>query len=158
MNLSLELSKHIKHVYFGGNWTGVSLKELLEDVNLDMANRTFGTLNTINVLLHHMHYYVRIQLKVMNGAKLNGSDKDSFECTPMKREEDWMKFKELVFSEAELFCKSLVELPNERLAETFVDEKYGTYYRNIQGNLEHLHYHLGQISLLKKLIQSASGS
>jgi len=39
-----------------------------------------------------------------------------------------------------------------QLEETFVDEKYGNYLRNIEGIIEHGYYHLGQISLLKKMI------
>ena len=31
-------------------------------------------------------------------------------------------------------------------------EKYGNYFRNLTGIIEHLHYHLGQIVLIKKLI------
>jgi hypothetical protein len=29
-------------------------------------------------------------------------------------------------------------------------EKYGNYYRNIHGIIEHIHYHLGQIVLIEK--------
>jgi len=38
------------------------------------------------------------------------------------------------------------------LDSVFVDEKYGTYLRNIEGVIEHCYYHLGQISLIKKLV------
>jgi hypothetical protein len=31
-----------------------------------------------------------------------------------------------------------------------VEEKYGSVLRNIMGVIEHTHYHLGQIVLLKK--------
>jgi hypothetical protein len=36
--------------------------------------------------------------------------------------------------------------------QPFVDEKYGTYLRNIEGVIEHSYYHLGQVSLLKKMV------
>jgi len=45
-------------------------------------------------------------------------------------------------------------LPESRLQETFADEKYGNYYRNLHGLIEHTHYHLGQIVLIKKLLNS----
>ena len=45
------------------------------------------------------------------------------------------------------------QLPDEKLQEDFVDKKYGSYYRNIHGIIEHTHYHLGQIGMLKKIIQ-----
>lgn len=44
-------------------------------------------------------------------------------------------------------------MPDQKLEEVFVEEKYGTYLRNIEGVIEHSYYHLGQISLIKKLIE-----
>jgi hypothetical protein len=43
-------------------------------------------------------------------------------------------------------------MPEGKLNEVFVDEKYGTYQRNIGGMIEHSYYHLGQIVLLKKIL------
>ena len=43
-------------------------------------------------------------------------------------------------------------MTEEDLNIDFVDEKYGTYSRNINGILEHSYYHLGQIVLIKKLV------
>jgi hypothetical protein len=43
-------------------------------------------------------------------------------------------------------------LPENKLEEVFDDKKYGNYYRNITGIIEHNHYHLGQIVLIKKII------
>jgi len=40
----------------------------------------------------------------------------------------------------------------QELDAIFVLEKYGTYRRNIEGMIEHAYYHLGQISLIKKMI------
>ena len=34
----------------------------------------------------------------------------------------------------------------------FIDGKYGSYLRNIEGIIEHSYYHLGQISLIRKMI------
>ena len=49
----------------------------------------------------------------------------------------------------------LVErLPQETLWEDFTDKKYGTYYRNLHGIIEHTHYHLGQILIIKKIIHA----
>jgi hypothetical protein len=43
-------------------------------------------------------------------------------------------------------------MPEEKLNQVFVDEKYGTYQRNIDAMIEHAYYHLGQIVLIKKMI------
>ncbi len=38
------------------------------------------------------------------------------------------------------------------LDQPFIEKKYGSYLRNIEGVIEHSYYHLGQISLIKKMI------
>ena len=41
---------------------------------------------------------------------------------------------------------------DEQLQASFIDPQYGSNFRNLVGMLEHTHYHLGQVSMLKKLI------
>lgn len=61
------------------------------------------------------------------------------------------------WTDAENFASLIEQLPESKLDEIFVDEKYGSYYRNFLGIIEHIHYHLGQIVLIKKILQD-SGS
>ena len=63
-----------------------------------------------------------------------------------------------MFTDAENFAVLIEQLPENKFAETFIDEKYGNYYRNIHGIIEHNHYHLGQISLIRKLILEGNKS
>ena len=42
------------------------------------------------------------------------------------------------------------------MKENFVDEKYGTFQRNIEAMIEHSYYHLGQIVLIKKMLLQSS--
>jgi len=59
---------------------------------------------------------------------------------------------EKTWTEAEKFAKLIEKLPEDSLGDVFVDPKYGTYYSNLHGIIEHVHYHLGQIVLIKKII------
>ena len=43
-------------------------------------------------------------------------------------------------------------MSDDKLTDVFVKEEYGTYHRNINAIIEHSYYHLGQISLIKKLL------
>jgi hypothetical protein len=38
------------------------------------------------------------------------------------------------------------------LDQPFVEEKYGSYWRNIEGVIEHSYYHLGQVLLIQKVV------
>lgn len=46
-------------------------------------------------------------------------------------------------------------MDSAKLDEPFVDEKYGSYLRNIEGVIEHSYYHLGQVVLVKKMVLEA---
>lgn len=154
MNQSSLIAKHFKELYFGGNWTEVNLKESLEGISWQQATTKISDFNTIAVLVYHLGYYVSLQLKVMKGGSLKGTDQDSFNCPAIESEQDWQNLLAKTWQEAEEYVQLTAQLPEERLQEIFVSEKYGTWYRNLVGLNEHAHYHLGQIVLLKKLLQS----
>lgn len=152
MSIIKHLAKHIRDVHFGGNWTVANLKDKLEDVNAEQALRKIDSFNTIAILTFHIHYFIDVATKVLEGGPLEGNDKLSFDHPPITTEKDWSDFKEKVLKAAAHFADLVEQLPEEKLWEDFADKKYGTYYRNIQGIVEHTHYHLGQISLIKKML------
>ena len=53
---------------------------------------------------------------------------------------------------SEEFASHVENMSDRQLDATFVDKKYGTYQKNIEGVIEHSYYHLGQISLINKMI------
>ena len=99
-----------------------------------------------------MNYYVDRVILVLEGQALNASDKYSFELPPIISQEDWENLVNKTWTDAERFAALVEQIPEERLWEDFSENKYGNYYRNITGIIEHIHYHLGQIVLIKKII------
>lgn len=154
MKLTAQLARHFRDVHFGGNWTSVDLKTVLADVDRKEATTKVDALNTIAALVFHINYYVHAVLDVLKGGSLEAKDKFSFDLPSISSEEDWQQLLQKTWNEAEEFAASIEQLPDEKLNEVFVEEKYGSYYRNLQGIIEHTHYHLGQIVLLKKLLKS----
>jgi uncharacterized damage-inducible protein DinB len=108
--------------------------------------------NTIAALVFHINYYVSAIINVLQGNALNASDKYSFDVPTITSKEDWDQLVNKLFADADTFAALVEQLPESQLWETFVDEKYGSYYRNLHGVIEHTHYHLGQIVVIKKLI------
>ncbi len=155
MNLTGQIAKLFRDVHYGGNWTSVNLKENLADITWQQATTKVYSFNTIATLVYHMNYYVSAVLKVLQGEPLNASDKYSFDHPPIRSGEDWEKLLDKTWTDAENFAGLIEQLPETKLWETFSDEKYGNYYRNIHGIIEHIHYHLGQIVLIKKLLLQA---
>jgi uncharacterized damage-inducible protein DinB len=152
MNLPQQIAKHFREVYFGGNWTAVNLKDTLADVSWQESITKVESLNTIAALVFHINYYVSAILKVLQGDQLNAHDKYSFDLSPIQSQQEWEKLLDKTWKDAENFASLVEQLSEGKLSETFADEKYGTYYRNLHGVVEHTHYHLGQIVLIKKLL------
>ncbi len=154
MTLNNQIAKHFRDVYFGGNWTSVNLKDTLADVSWEEATTKLHNLNTIASLVFHINYYVNPVLKVLQGEALVANDKFSFDFPMITSESDWQKLEAKVFLDVELFAAEIEKLDETKLFEDFADQKYGSYYKNLHGIIEHTHYHLGQISLIKKILKS----
>jgi hypothetical protein len=152
MNLTAQIAKHVREVHFGGNWTGSNLKDNLSGITWQQATTRVCSLNTIAALVYHMNYYVSAVLKVLQREPLNASDKYSFDCPAILSDEDWGKLLEKTWADAENFAGLVEQMPEDRLREDFSYNKYGNYYRNITGVIEHCHYHIGQIALIKKIV------
>ncbi|HKR06055.1 MAG TPA: DUF1572 domain-containing protein [Bacteroidia bacterium] len=152
MSLTKQIAKHIREIHFGGNWTCSNLKDNLADVTWQQATTQVYSFNTIATLVFHANYFVSAILEVLHGEPLNAKDKYSFTHPPIRSEEDWKKLLDKTWADAETFASLVEQLPESKLWEDFSDKKYGNYYRNIHGIIEHTHYHLGQIVLVKKIL------
>jgi hypothetical protein len=51
-----------------------------------------------------------------------------------------------------MFAERIEQMQDDMFDKPFIDAKYGTVLRNIEGVIEHSYYHLGQITLIKKMI------
>lgn len=156
MSITAQIAKHVKDFHFGGNWADSNLKDNLIDVSWKQATTKVYSFNTIATLVFHINYFVSAVLKVLEGGALDAHDKYSFNHPPINSQEDWDNFLNKVWADAENFSSLVEQLPENKLLEKFTDEKYGNYYRNLHGIVEHAHYHLGQIALIKKIIQQTN--
>lgn len=152
MSITKQIAKHFRDVHFGGNWTCSNLKENLADVSWQQATTKINSFNTIVALTYHINYFVDAALKVLEGKELDSKDEFSFDHPPITCKEDWEKLRDKCFTDAEKFVALVAQLPESKLWEDFTDKKYGNYYRNLHGIIEHSHYHLGQIALIKKMV------
>ena len=153
MNLSKQTAKHLREVYFGGNWTASNVKDTLSDVSWKEAVTEIGKFNTIAILTNHISYYVTAVLEVLKGNTLDAKDELSFTHPQINNPQEWESFLDTIWSNVLEFCDKIEELEDAKFFEDMQEKKYGNYFRNLHGIIEHTHYHLGQIVLLKKLIR-----
>ncbi|MEM5567052.1 DUF1572 domain-containing protein [Psychroserpens sp. AS72] len=154
MKTAQHLATHLRGVFFGGNWTSVNLKDQLATITWEEANYKIKDLNTILALTYHIGYYITGVLEVFNNRPLEIRDKFSYDHSKIKNAKDWETLCDTILNHAEILAQHIEVLKEDMVWSDFEDPKYGNYYSNITGIIEHTHYHLGQIVLVKKLIKT----
>lgn len=153
MNHSIKLANRFREVILNGTWIAyTNFKNELENLDWKIATAKFQNLNTISVLAQHIHYYINGMNNVFLGGNLEISDRYSFDFPEIESQEKWKNFLTTFWNDSEEFASLIEKMTDEGLDHLFVDEKYGTYLRNIEGMIEHSYYHLGQIVLIKKTL------
>ena len=153
MSTPAQLAKRFREVLLDGKWiANTNFKDQLSDVTWHQANTKIADLNTIAMLTFHIDYYIAGILNVFEGGELEIKDQFSFDFPPIEHQEQWEELLTKLWNDSEKFAKLLEQMTDSKMDEVFVDEKYGTHLRNIDGMIEHAYYHLGQIALIKKMI------
>jgi hypothetical protein len=156
MENTYQIAKRLREVILNGTWiANTNYKHQLTGLNWEIATTKFNSLNTIAILAQHIHYYINGIKNVLEGGSLDIKDKYSFDFPPIQSQKEWENFLTTFWKDTEEFALLIEQMPEERLKAVFVDEKYGTYQRNIDGMIEHSYYHLGQIVLIKKILLNA---
>lgn len=154
MSTPKQLADRLREVILNGTFIAfTNFKDQLDQVTLQQANQKVGSLNTIALLTFHINYYLGGVNNFFEKGALEIRDKYSFDMPEIKSNEDWQKLKQALYTNAETFATHVEALDENILQKDFVDPKYGPYIRNINGMIEHAYYHLGQVSLLKKMIE-----
>jgi len=155
MKTSIKLANRFREVILNGKWiANTNFQDQLKDVDLELAITKISNLNTIAQLSFHINYYISGILDVFEGGNLEIRDKYSFDLPKMESEQEWNDLKTNLTSNAEKFANHVEKMSDERLNKIFVNQKYGDYQRNIEAVIEHSYYHLGQITVLKKLLKN----
>lgn len=153
MTISLQIANRYREVILNGTWiANTNFKDQLANLDWQIAIKKVDSLNTIADLAQHVHYYISGILNVFNGGTLDIKDQFSFNFRSIESQEQWNLFLDRFWNDTEKFARKVEVMNDEKLDSVFVDEKYGTYRRNIEAMIEHSYYHLGQIVLIKKML------
>lgn len=153
MSSTSQLAKRFREVTLDGLWiANTNFKDQLKDISLEQAITKVGSLNTIAMLTFHIDYYIAGLINVFEGGDLEIRDQFSFDLPSIESQEQWEELLHKLWNDSEKFAVLLEQMPDYKMNEVFVNKKYGTYLRNIDGMIEHAYYHLGQITLIKKLL------
>lgn len=155
MSVTHQIAKHIREIHFGVNWTWSNMQETLQDITWQEAANESLPFNSIAVLVFHMNYYLKVVHDRIQGNPLNGKHEYSFKAPKITNEAEWQALLKQTWEDAEAFAQTVEVFPEAQIFDDF-SPKYGNYYRNIVGVVEHNHYHLGQIVFIKKLLRQTT--
>ncbi len=146
------LAIRLREVFIDGKWiANTNVKHEIQSASWQESIKVVHGFNSIAALTYHLTYYLKGLNSAYETGKLDINDKFSFDLPDIKCEQDWEKLKEEFLLQAELFSDKIEAMDDAFLEDDFIDKKYGTNLRNIEGVIEHSYYHLGQMVLIKKL-------
>lgn len=153
MKTTERIAQHLLEIYEGENWTDVWIAETLKDINYKEAQQVTDTsVNTIASLTHHICYWNKIMMQRLQGNNPLVPDVNGFDVKNMSGEEEWQALIESTHQSFIELANAIRNFPEEKLDESY-SATGSSYYKNFQGVVEHAHYHLGQIVMLKHLVK-----
>ena len=144
------IAQHFYEVNHGNNWTDANVKDALKDVNFEMATTKINGANTIALLLFHMNFYNMVVYDRLVGIKRHFEHEESLQ-NEIASGEEWQQLQQTYFDNVERIHKAILAFDEALL---FEQKTRNTPYKNLHGLIEHIHYHLGQINILKKIMAS----
>lgn len=154
MNIAEHIARHLRDVYAGQNWTEVNLQTTLEDVSYEEASEvTPASVNTIAGLVHHLTFWNRVIAQRIAGMKVEMPESNGYDNAALNDPATWHNLKKECFQSGNALAAAIEQLTAEQLEQEILPG-YPTAYKSLQGCVEHVHYHLGQIVILKQLLRA----
>jgi len=150
MKIIEAVEQHFYEVNYGNNWTDASVKDVLKNISFEQATKKAGNVNTIALLLFHMDFYNKVVYDRLVGTKKHFEHEESVQPPNISNETDWQQLQKGYFDNVDKIYKAILSFDESRL---FEQTTKNTPYKNLHGLVEHIHYHLGHIALLKKLVE-----
>ncbi len=148
------IAQHLTDVHLGNNWTSVAIADTIRDSNWEEAFAPVPfSPNTIASLLNHIAYWNGIVAQRGRGITPEIAGHNGFainEASP----EHWEALKNGLFRSAEELAEVIRRFDEDKL-EALILPGHSSAYKNFQGQVEHAHYHLGQVVMIKKYLRSA---
>ena len=152
MSTAKLIANRLQEVFLDGKWvSGTNFKEQFELVDWHLAIKKEEGFNSIADLAFHVGYYIAGVNEYLDTGELNIRDKYSFDYSPIQSEEEWFSLTRTFCENAEKLIQRVEKMSDEELNQDFAKKEYGSLYRNLDVQIEHAYYHLGQILILKKL-------
>jgi hypothetical protein len=150
MEITSLIAQHIIDVHEGGNWTDNSIREALENVSVSQATTiTAASTNTIAGIIHHLTYWNNVMVIRISGHAVEIPEINGFDVPLLTTEEEWKILQLNNLKSAHDLVDAILKFDNN-LSDPILPG-YDSAYKSFYGCIEHIYYHLGQITMIKRL-------
>ncbi|MBS1680105.1 MAG: DinB family protein [Bacteroidetes bacterium] len=146
--------KNIAAVYDGQPWYGDNMVKMLSDVSADAAaNRPHKLNHSIAEIVCHITAWRQFVIeKIKGNAEYEVWDTElNWRNIKSLNEPEWKSIKDSLQSCQTEFLQQVEKLSEAQLSAPVTGRKYN-FRLMLQGIVQHDIYHLGQISMIKKLV------
>jgi len=152
MSESKRVSNLYQSIYNGNPWLEVTLADTLKDVTAAQAYKKINpNLNTIWEIVNHLIQWRRNILRRVQGEIITTPDHNYFVPILDSSEPAWEQSLQSLAKSQELWSACLSDF-NDADFEKIDQNNNHNFYEDIHGIIQHDVYHLGQIVILKKLL------
>lgn len=154
MSPTERIAKALLDIFYGENWTDVTIQQTLRDISFEMAQEKVPfTKNTISKILFHLKYSNEIVSQRADKIPAEyKNEEEGFEAPFLESDEQWQNLITETYKSAEILNAKIKNFDEAKLNDPIIPG-FSSAYRNFQGIVEHAHYHLGQMMMIKKFLQ-----
>lgn len=155
--MNQEISRIVKSLtgnLTGKGWFGNNLKQQLEGVSAEKATKIPQNLShsIAEIIVHMMAWRLFIIEKLNGNAEYEVWETDlDWVKIPQLNEPDWQNLQNQLAENQALLIKTIIEKA-EDLFDTKVDGREYNFRLMLNGIVQHDIYHIGQISIVRKLV------
>ena len=150
MNELETISGQMRQAVEGEAWHGASLLEILADIHVATAmSRPIRHAHTVWEIILHLAGTQDLMLRRLRGDPTPLIDEEDWPPVIKASEDAWLATLDAFFAGEKHLREAIEAFPETRLDEPLI-EGGSSAYNNFHGYVQHLLYHAGQISLLKR--------
>ena len=153
MSELMRLKKLLSDHFDGSPWLDVNIMDTLKNIPASQAVKKTGHHNSIWQIVNHMIAWRETNLGRLKGEIIPAPENNFIEDVKDTSEEAWQRTLKKMERSQHNLLSFLASAKDSMLEKIYITNGL-SYYEHLQGILQHDAYHLGQIVLLKKLLES----
>jgi uncharacterized damage-inducible protein DinB len=151
MNESERIADQLSRIIEGNAWHGLSLFELLKDVDSEKAAQyPVKNVHSIWEIINHIDAWHKAVTRRLNSEVVQLTDEEDWPAVADNSNAEWDKTIEELTTNYKILKGNIISFPSEKFDEKVPGKTDQNFYILLHGIIQHDLYHTGQIAILKK--------